>query len=67
MMTKDNLKLIQNVALMKAAVPDLASWLEETNVYSGTRYRSTAPVNVSFSKTVRKSDSFKWNDTDIHL
>lgn len=63
MMTKDNLKVIQNVALMKAAVPDLASWLEETNVYSGT----TAPVNVSFSKTVRKSDSFKWNDTDIHL
>lgn len=57
MTTKDNLILVQNVALIKAAVPDLASQLEETNVlvYSGTRYRSIALVNVSFSKSVRKS------------
>lgn len=63
MTTNVNLKLVQNVALIKAAMPDLASWLEETNVYSGTQYRFVVPVNVSFSK----SDTFKWNDTDIHL
>lgn len=55
-MTKDNLKLVQNVALIKAVVLDLASWLEETTVlvYSDIQYRSIAPVNVSFSKSARK-------------
>lgn len=69
MMTKDNLKGVQNVALIKAAVLDLASWLEETNVlgYSGIQYRSIAPVNVSFSKSARKAYTFKWNGIDIHL
>lgn len=47
-MTGDYFKLVHNVALVKAAVPDLASWLKETNVYSDTKYRSIALVNVPF-------------------
>lgn len=48
-MNGDNLKLAQNVALIAAAMRDLASWLENTDEHSGTRYSSIALGNVSFS------------------